>query len=533
MQAHKAAGRAMPGSEAMRVIDAVLQPLAALHRAGKTHGAVSPAAIARSASGWRLLPPESSRGVDLAGYQGPERARGGRPEMRDDVYAVGKLMLELLAGGRTEVLGTLPDELQEIVIRCTSPDPRWRYETAGTVLAALSAARGARFARAGRLILKIGVGTAMLGLIAAVSVMAISLARGQWPDAWYRGLEGLKPNAQQPDNRVAIATPVSIAVAARSGSLDPDASLEDVDPGEQAMSWPEQGETAHGVQGEWIDPATRDVGQVSNGDEGTAIAGIDDSPGVGADGGGLSAVDMAEGDLTQCKESEEIQLQLDGQGRHPNDEKRFSANLGESLLFGWDMPLSYTLSIRANGVFILKTDRLGGNLEIQPKQSTSYSMLATHPFCPPKEEKYYVALDERVLLVTGKVSVHEFDYVARSDEGTFPVTNMAISVNSAHPTDASEFASEQVGGEVRTTLKVNAELVDGAGTLKVTVYSYLYEYDGGVMGIGEGEDLVEKDEYVTILRPGKVLDLTLELEDSGDAAIYSLVIRNAPSFDRL
>jgi len=100
--------------------------------------------------------PGTVRGT--AGYLAPEQARGERGDARSDLFAVGALVYELLAGRRAFPGDTFVDRLLAglrdqpapladpawpIVARCLDKDPRRRFQTADDLAWALEGARAA------------------------------------------------------------------------------------------------------------------------------------------------------------------------------------------------------------------------------------------------------------------------------------------------------------------------------------------------------------------------------------------------------
>jgi eukaryotic-like serine/threonine-protein kinase len=163
-------GRLAP-AEAVRIGRGVAAALDAAHRGGIVHRDIKPANV--------LIPPEGPVKVtdfgiakaDTAGdftstgtilgtarYLAPEQVKGERCDARTDVYAVGLLLYEMLAGalpfhGETEMATALarlsvapdplpadvPASLGAIVGRCLAVDPAGRYQSAHALADALDA----------------------------------------------------------------------------------------------------------------------------------------------------------------------------------------------------------------------------------------------------------------------------------------------------------------------------------------------------------------------------------------------------------
>src|SRR6266542_3059652 len=113
---------------------------------------------------------DAGRVHGTAEYLSPEQARGDGVDGRSDLYSLGVVLYELLTGrvpftGDNAVAVALqhleqrpepirsfrpdvPLELERVVLRCLEKDAAGRYASAGTLRAALAAARGAASARA-------------------------------------------------------------------------------------------------------------------------------------------------------------------------------------------------------------------------------------------------------------------------------------------------------------------------------------------------------------------------------------------------
>ncbi len=113
-----------------------------------------------------LSPTEEGSVVGTPGYMAPEQARGGAADARADVFAIGVMLYEMVAGARPfagkspfEVLVAvdrdLPTPLEEraldvpadfaaVVARCLAKAPQDRYADASEVIAALAGSSGTR-----------------------------------------------------------------------------------------------------------------------------------------------------------------------------------------------------------------------------------------------------------------------------------------------------------------------------------------------------------------------------------------------------
>jgi hypothetical protein len=97
----------LPAGEALRVVAATADALAAAHRAGLAHGHLVPANIILAPGGlrvtdfglWALRPrPDEDRAPGALSYAAPELAEGGPATPAADMYALGVLFLACLAG---------------------------------------------------------------------------------------------------------------------------------------------------------------------------------------------------------------------------------------------------------------------------------------------------------------------------------------------------------------------------------------------------------------------------------------------------
>jgi eukaryotic-like serine/threonine-protein kinase len=165
--------------EARDIAEQLCRSLASAHREGVVHCDVKPANVLLSADGRvkvgdfgiARLAEATSQGPSptVAGtprYMSPEQARGRPPTPATDVYSVGVVLYEMLAGrppfedGSPVELGlrhledpppplapTIPADLREVVMRALAKDPAERYPDAGAMAEALGASAGERAAR--------------------------------------------------------------------------------------------------------------------------------------------------------------------------------------------------------------------------------------------------------------------------------------------------------------------------------------------------------------------------------------------------
>jgi serine/threonine-protein kinase len=174
-------GEPLPPEQARAIAAQLCRALASAHREGVVHCDIKPAnvllaadggvkvgdfGVARLAEGSSQLPSPTVAGTPR--YMAPEQARGRPPTAATDVYSVGVVLYEMLAGappfrdGSPVELGlrhledpppplptTVPPELCEVVARALAKDPADRYRDAGQMSEALEAAGAARRAAPG------------------------------------------------------------------------------------------------------------------------------------------------------------------------------------------------------------------------------------------------------------------------------------------------------------------------------------------------------------------------------------------------
>lgn len=175
----------LPVKEALGYAEQIAEGLARAHQAGIVHRDVKPAnvmvteastvkivdfGLARVADQSRLTDP--GRRVGTTAYMSPEQAEGEAVDARTDLWALGVVFYEMLAGERpfegereTAVLHAIlneepapmsahrsevPPVLEQIVTCCLQKDPDRRYESAEDLLNDLRAARRGEFSASPR-----------------------------------------------------------------------------------------------------------------------------------------------------------------------------------------------------------------------------------------------------------------------------------------------------------------------------------------------------------------------------------------------
>jgi len=171
----EAAGRQMAPRVAMGISRQICRGLQAAHEQGIIHRDIKPQNVLIDAKGEVKLMDfgiarmtEAKDAMTQAGlivgtphYMSPEQVQGRQLDARSDVYAMGVLMYEMLAGRRpfestaltgiltahitetpkplVEVRPEVGERISAIVMRCLAKDPKARYADAGALLADLDA----------------------------------------------------------------------------------------------------------------------------------------------------------------------------------------------------------------------------------------------------------------------------------------------------------------------------------------------------------------------------------------------------------
>ena len=151
-------GGPLPARHAREIALQICAGLSQVHRQGVIHGDLKPANVilSRSPEGYAravlmdfgLAKLRQSRGAErepgsqggTAGYMAPELLQGARPSVASDIFALGKMLREMVAG-RPDAQVALNTPWKRIVSRCLAPDPEQRFGSVEEISRILAARR--------------------------------------------------------------------------------------------------------------------------------------------------------------------------------------------------------------------------------------------------------------------------------------------------------------------------------------------------------------------------------------------------------
>ena len=144
------AERSLPPPAALTIADSVLAGLEEIHRAGLSHGDVSPDVVVITPAGGVRITELGVAAVlaadpTIPGCPALEPPEGDVPSPAADLYGAGALLRELISGLRPEQAGpwTGPGSLEPLVSRSLDPEPACRFPSAGAFRQELQAAAAA------------------------------------------------------------------------------------------------------------------------------------------------------------------------------------------------------------------------------------------------------------------------------------------------------------------------------------------------------------------------------------------------------
>ena len=172
-------------AETIRYGAQIAEGLAVAHAQGIVHRDLKPGNVMLTKSGVKVLdfglaksgidPSVTAAGAVMGtpAYLAPERLEGKEADPRSDIFALGLVLMEMLAGKRSSAPEDLPPALDRIIKRCLEPDPEERWQSARDLKWELESAASALAAPAprSRKLLLAGVLSAAVLLLALPSAL--------------------------------------------------------------------------------------------------------------------------------------------------------------------------------------------------------------------------------------------------------------------------------------------------------------------------------------------------------------------------
>ncbi|RMF00109.1 MAG: hypothetical protein D6768_13535 [Chloroflexi bacterium] len=172
LKKYSAAGQRLPLSQTIRIVISICDAVAFAHEHGMVHRDLKPANVMINQKGQIILmdfgvvkmlgePDLTAAGATIgtAKYMSPEQARGGQADERSDIYALGVMLYEMVAGKPPfdsdttvailmkhvneavpdirEAQADIPEDLVEIIQKALAKNPNERYQSAAHIATAL------------------------------------------------------------------------------------------------------------------------------------------------------------------------------------------------------------------------------------------------------------------------------------------------------------------------------------------------------------------------------------------------------------
>ena len=159
----------VPAAQAIALAIQVAAALEAAHRKGIVHRDLKPGNLMVTDSGVKVLdfgiakmdrgvPTRRGEVVGTPPYMSPEQMQGRAVDARSDIYSLGLVLREMLAGSR------IPPHLERVLARCLEQDPEARWQTAGELKRQLERMPVAEPRRGSRLVIAIAATVVLLCL---------------------------------------------------------------------------------------------------------------------------------------------------------------------------------------------------------------------------------------------------------------------------------------------------------------------------------------------------------------------------------